>query len=198
MGTIRCRARRPAVSRRAQNDGRHRQVQARASQEKLARGVASQLLLGRSRPPLDARPAAARPRAACRESVRFPRGLRDPRPVRMSADSRVGHRGGVVLRGKIRIGPILIFPFCTTRARAPDGLAERAGGGAGGAGRDSTGRSSAATCCPAAEGLKSGCGAARRRPIHSPARSERPRTHRPARQRRPRPRNRTASRGLRG
>jgi len=32
----------------------------------------------------------------------------------MSADSRVGRRGGVVLRGKIRIGPILIFPFRTT------------------------------------------------------------------------------------
>ena len=37
-----------------------------------------------------------------------------PRPVKTSADGRVGRRSGVVLRGKTRIGPILVFPFCTT------------------------------------------------------------------------------------
>ena len=39
---------------------------------------------------------------------------RHPRRVKTSAGSRVGRRGGVVLRGKIRIGPILILPFRTT------------------------------------------------------------------------------------
>ena len=47
-------------------------------------------------------------------SLSLPGGFRHPRPVKMSAESRVVRRGAVVLRGKIRIRPIFIFPFRTT------------------------------------------------------------------------------------